>query len=304
MIICLGDLMIDVLATLSEPLHIGSDTPAQVHWSGGGSAANTACWLAADGIETAFVGCVGADVPGQASLAALAGCGVQARVTVDPDRPTGTCVVLVDGTDGSGERTMIPSPGANAGLVESDVDAAGLESAVHLHVSGYALFGPQRDAAVRALRRARELGLSISVGAASSAPLRTVGADTFLSWAHGATLFANADEAGVLVRPAAPGVMVRALAEAVGGEAVVTDGPRGAHWSDGERVLSAPAPAVTVVDPTGAGDAFAAGFLAATVGGVAPDAALAHGHELAALACANTGARPTNANRSGLSPST
>ena len=58
-VVCMGDLMVDVLAHLSAPLNVGSDTPADVRWTGGGSAANTACWLAMDGIETVFAGRVG-----------------------------------------------------------------------------------------------------------------------------------------------------------------------------------------------------------------------------------------------------
>ena len=287
-IVCVGDLMVDVLTQLAEPLHVGSDTPADVRWTGGGSAANTACWLAVDGIDTVFAGRVGADVPGRTSLQALADCEVTVRVTIDEHLSTGTCVVLVDET---GERTMIPSPGANAALTDADVDAAGLDPGTHLHLSGYALFGAQRAAALHALAVARERGLSVSIGAASSAPLRRVGADTFLSWASGTTLFANRDEAAVLVGAAEPIEAVRALAQAVG-VAIVTDGARAAHWSDGSTVISAPVRPVQVVDSTGAGDAFAAGFLAATFGRAAPGVALSHGNELAAQACQVIGARP------------
>lgn len=296
-VVCLGDLMVDVLTQLAEPLHVGSDTPADVRWTGGGSAANTACWLAISGVDTVFAGRVGPDVPGTASLQALAGCGVAVRVTVDDQLPTGTCIVLVDET---GERSMIPSPGANAALTEADVDAAGLEDGTHLHLSGYALFGPQRPAALYALDRARERGLSVSIGAASSAPLRQVGGSTFLSWARGSTLFANRDEAAVLVdaigATASDGVIepieaARALAHVVG-TAIVTDGARAAHWSDGSTVISTPVRPVHVVDSTGAGDAFAAGFLAATLERAAPGEALARGNELAARACQVIGARP------------
>lgn len=288
-IICVGDIMVDVLTRPTEPLHVGSDTPADVRWSGGGSAANTACWLATDGVNAMFVGRVGDDVPGHASVQALAGCGVDARVAIDPEQPTGTCVVLVDE---AGERTMVVSPGANAGLSRADVDAAGLEPGMHLHLSGYALFGAQRDAALHVLNRARALGLTVSIGAASSAPLRAVGAATFLSWAVGSTVFANAEEASVLVDEDEPATAARTLAAAVNGRAIVTDGPRGAHWSDGATVVSVASRPITVLDSTGAGDAFAAGFLSATLGRAAAAVALAHGHELATRACLVLGGRP------------
>ena len=288
-IVCLGDLMVDVLTCLTEPLHVGSDTPAQVQWTGGGSAANTAAWLADLGAPAVFVGRAGADVPGQASIDALRGCGVDVRVVQDAELPTGTCVVLVDT---SGERTMVPSPGANGSLEPADVDAVELTAADHLHVSGYALFGGARAATLHALDVARQRGATVSVGAASCAPLTAVGATTFLGWAGGATVFANAEEAAVLVGDGDAAVAARAIAAAVGGQAVVTDGARGAHWSDGDTVIGAAAQAVRVLDSTGAGDAFAAGFLAARLVGAAPGPALEQGHLTAARACQVVGGRP------------
>jgi sugar/nucleoside kinase (ribokinase family) len=290
-VVCLGDVMVDVLVRLDAPLQVGSDTQADVSWLGGGSAANTACWLAADGIEAVFIGRVGADVPGEASLQALRGSGVHAIVTTDEAHPTGTCIVLVDE---HGERTMIPSPGANGALSAADVDALGFDAGDHLHVSGYALFSGARPAALRAMQVARAAGCTISLGAASAAPLRAVGAAEFLAWSAGTTLFANRDEAATLTGTADVDVAVRALAAAAG-TAVVTSGSAGARWSDGSDVVHVPSvPVAAVVDSTGAGDAFAAGYLAAVLRGGDVHAALRHGGVLAARACEVAGARPVS----------
>ncbi len=59
--VCLGDLMIDVVAHLRRPLAHGSDSPAPIQMEQGGSAANTAAWLADGGQRVAFIGKVGAD---------------------------------------------------------------------------------------------------------------------------------------------------------------------------------------------------------------------------------------------------
>jgi len=291
-IYCLGDLMVDVLARLSAPLAVGTDTPAPIAVLGGGSAANTASWLAHAGVPATFVGRVGDDAFGRAQRDALSSYGLDLALSVDPSLPTGTCIVLVDV---AGERTMIPDAGANAALSPAHVPVSSFAPGDHLHVSGYALFGGAREAALHAMSSARSVGMSISVGAASAGPLRSVGAAAFLEWiGTDVLLFANHDEAAVLARFAADtsvAELANGLAARVG-RAIVTCGADGAVYCDGSAPVSVPAPEVAVVDSTGAGDAFAAGVLAAFAYGAAAEPALEYAHALAAAACALTGARP------------
>jgi sugar/nucleoside kinase (ribokinase family) len=279
--VVVGDLMVDVVAALPGPLSHGSDTPATITQSHGGSGANVAAWLAAAGADAAFAGRVGEDPFGDAAVAALAG--VERAVERDPARPTGTCIVLVHP---GGERTMIPDAGANEALELRDLPAGR-----HLHLTGYTLLRDgSRPAALRALALARERGMTVSVDPSSAAPLAA--APAFLEWVAGASLLVpNADEARVLTGEADPERAARALA---GGrrEVVVTLGPQGALWTDGERVERAPALAAEAVDTTGAGDAFAAGLLAARAAGAEPAEQLARGCALAAAAVAVPGARP------------
>jgi sugar/nucleoside kinase (ribokinase family) len=107
-VVVLGDVMVDVVARLEGPVAPGSDSPARVVFQGGGQAANTAAWLGVAGAEVALVGRVGADASGRAAAEELAALGVDARLAVDSERPTGTCVVLVAA---DGERTMFPDAG-------------------------------------------------------------------------------------------------------------------------------------------------------------------------------------------------
>jgi ribokinase len=289
---CLGDLMVDVVARLFGPLVEGSDSPGVISYVGGGSAANTAAWLTRVGETSAFIGAIGDDAAGQSQLESLHRLGVDVRFRVDHTRPTGTCLVLVAP---SGERTMVPDPGANLSLLEHDVPADEFRDGDHLHVSGYALLRDSRDAALHALAAARAVGMTVSVGAASAAPLQTLGAAAFLEMVPADTLlFANEKEAAVLVGGSSDaGELARRLAGG-GRQAVVTAGSGTAAWSNGEATATLAAEPLErpELDTTGAGDAFAAGFLAARAREATPEVCLRDGHALAAAACRTTGGRP------------
>jgi len=283
-VVCVGDLMVDIVAQLPGPLAFGSDTPAPISIHGGGAAANVAAWLVAAGASATFVGRIGDDSLGLRAVEELTAAGVEPLVTIDPGRATGTCIVLVNER---GERTMVPCAGANDAASDSELLPA---RADWLYLSGYALMSPgSHPFAVAALAAARERGWSIAVDAASSAPLLSVGPETFLKWVgEDVLLFANTDEARVLTGLDEPAAAAQALALR-SGTAIVKRGVLGAVWSDGSAVRSVRAVATEVVDSTGAGDAFAAGFLAAVA---EVETALELAVSLAARAVGKVGARP------------
>jgi sugar/nucleoside kinase (ribokinase family) len=240
----------------------------------------------------ALVARAGDDAAGRGAVAELSEAGVDARVTLDPERSTGTCVVVI-GADG--ERTMLPDRGANLALAADDLPADVFVPGGHLHLSGYVLLhdGP-RPAGLAALDRARAAGMTISVDPASAAPLRATGAEAALGWIAGAdALLPNVDEAAVLTGEDDPERAARALIERAGArEVIVTLGADGALWTDGSTVLRLAAPTTEVVDTTGAGDAFAAGWLAARRDGADPRSALEAACATGARAVGRTGARP------------
>ena len=289
---CLGDLMVDVVARLFGPLAEGSDSPGVIAYVGGGSAANTAAWLARVGESATFIGAIGDDAAGQSQIESLHRLGVDVRFRVDRTRPTGTCLVLVAP---SGERTMVPDPGANLALLEHDVPTDEFRAGDHLHVSGYALLRDSRDAALHAMAAAGPAGMTVSVGAASAAPLEQLGAAEFLRMVpDDALLFANEKEAAVLIGGAGTCADLARLLAVGGRKSVVTAGSGVATWSNGEATESLAAEPLDrpELDTTGAGDAFAAGFLAARAREAAPEVCLRDGHALAAAACRTTGGRP------------
>lgn len=295
-ILVLGDLMVDVVARLDGPLVAASDSPGRISMRGGGSAANTASWLAATGSEALFVGCVGDDLPGREAAEALRACGVRTALKVDPSRPTGTVVVLVDP---AGERTMVPDPGANCALTPMDLPKDEFVPGRHLHLSGYTILNPAtRAAGVAALDLARRRRMTTSVDVASAGPLAAVGPDRFLDWIGDPfMLIANRDEAAVLTGiDDDPVAATRALTELCD-QVVVKLGADGVVRHDAllDRTIRVPAEQLApgeLVDTTGAGDAFAAGYLAAWMRDEDPEEALAAGCRLAARVIRKVGARP------------
>ncbi len=292
-VVVVGDLMTDTVAHAHLPLAKGSDTPATVTMHGGGSGANIAAWLAVDGSEVAFVGRRGADIAGRNRDMELMGYGVDARLVMDPERPTGTCVVMVTHR---GDHTMMSDPGANSALSPDDLPQDLFVPGSHLHVSGYTLLNERsRNAALAAFDLGRRAGMSISVDGASAAPLERVGAEPFLQLTNGATLlFVNGAQARVITGRDDPEQAARVL-NAWYPQVVLKLGANGAQFYANGRpdpVRVPPPPIERIVDGTGAGDAFCAGFLPAWLDKKPPHEALSAGCRLAAQALGMVGARP------------
>jgi sugar/nucleoside kinase (ribokinase family) len=222
---------------------------------------------------------------------------VRCAVRAHSGAVTGSVVVLA----GPDERTMITDRGAALLLDPADVVAAmaAVHDAGHLHLSGYPLLHEgSRAAGLAALAEAARRGLTTSVDAASAAPLRAVGAAAFRGWVrHADLLLCNADEADVLAGPGPAAEQAARLTPDVR-NVVVKRGPDGATWADRDGGCWSVRPdRVPMADPTGAGDAFAAGLLAAWCTGADPAGALAAGAALGAAAVARIGARPWSRGR-------
>lgn len=292
-VVVVGDLMTDAVARAAYPLARASDTPASVTMLGGGSGANVAAWLAVEGGDVAFVGRRGSDIAGRNRDMELMGYGVDARLVMDQDRPTGTCVILVTH---KGDRTMLSDPGANAALSLEDVPQDLFRGDVHLHLSGYTLLNEGSQATGRGiLSLAQSSGMTMSVDGGSTSPLERVGAENFLNWTNGAKLLlVNTDQAEVLTGRDDPAQAARVLT-AWYPQVVIKMGADGALWyanGRSEPILAPAEPVPHIVDATGAGDAFCAGFLLTWLEGKPTAEALASGCRVAAKAMQNVGARP------------
>jgi ribokinase len=279
LIVSIGDLVLDVRIVPEGPLEPDDDSPAAITIGGGGQAANFCAWTAALGEQARLVTRVGDDETGRRLVADLESKGVEVRA-VWATEPTGTIAVLI----GPGSRrTMATQRGASVGLSAGDLEEAWFRDARLLHVPAYSLFvEPLAGAARAAIRLVRDAGGMLAVDLSSAAGLRSYGPSRMayvLARLKPEVLFATESESAIL------GVPLESLAQVP----VLKLGPAGCRVFG--RTISAPA--VNSVDPTGAGDAFAAGFCAAWLRGAAPVEAAEHAVRAASESVQLAGARPS-----------
>lgn len=265
MIVVLGDIAVDIVSRLRRPLAHGSDAAAEVRVMPGGSGANVAVWLARLGQPVTFVGRVGDDLFGRWLRDDLVAEGVTPALVEDRGRGTGVIQVLVEP---GGERTMIPDRGANAFWAEEDAPEELIARADLLHVVGYVLLdADSRRGALAAVRHARGHGVPISLDPSSHAPLLALGVNDFWGLIGRVTLLLpNRTEALALAGAATVEAAATALLAHADLVAVKLDRD-GCLAVQGSESWRSPAPAARVVNATGAGDAFAAAFLARWLAG-------------------------------------
>jgi ribokinase len=286
-VLVVGDLATDVVVVLDGEPAPGSDRPAAIRSRGGGAGANVAVHLARLGVPVQLAACVGDDPAGAVLAAELTAAGVRPALRTVPGTSTGTIVSLVEP---DGQRSMLADRGANLALRPDDVPP--VPPGGHLHLSGYTLLDDRpRAAALAALALAAAAGATVSVDPASTGPLRRYGVERWLADTAAATLaLPNAEEARLLTGCADVADAARALA-ARHPAVAVSLGADGALWAAGTALVHRPAHPATVVDTTGAGDAFAAGLLSVWLAGGEPVAALDAGLALAAQVVGRPGAR-------------
>ena len=248
MICVLGDAHLDVVVRPAGPIAHDTDTPAATRLSAGGQAANTAAWICALGGRARLIAARAPDLAGQLVAAELGRRGVDLKGPVLDGR-TGTVVsVSPDGTT----RSMLTDRGVGPQLAAGHLEPGWLDGCDWLHLPAYSLAAePVAGAALAAAAAVPRLSVDLS----SVAVLEDYGPARFralLGRLAPAVVFGNEAEAALIAagRDRLPGT-----------DLVVKLGPAGVRA--GGRVH--PAAPADPVDPTGAGDAFAAGYL---LGGV------------------------------------
>ena len=244
-ICAVGDLLLDVIVRLAEPIVPGGDATATSRVGAGGQAANVCAWAAELGADARFVGKRGTDAAGELVAGELEARGVEVRGPVADGR-NGLVVSLVDS---AGERTMLSDRGVAPDLRPDELQPVWLEGCDWLHLTGYSLLrSPIAEAAeAAAAMRAGRLSVDLSAWTA----IRDFGPARLrdrLAHLEPDVVFGNREEWDALGPLDAP---VR----------VVKLGALGFTVVEGGSEIAVRPPEGPVVDSTGAGDALTAGFL-------------------------------------------
>lgn len=263
----------------------------------GGSAANTAAGVAALGGRAGFLGKVAADELGDVFVHDIAATGVLMRRHVAPppapgeDAATGRCLVFVTP---DGERTMATHLGVAGTFGPEDLDEDLVAATQVLYIEGYLWDAPSAKAAIRR---------AVEVAHASEALVALSLSDPFcverhqrefLGLLHGEidVLFANEDEVRLLFGAGEFAAAASAVEE-TGVLAALTRGPAGSVVVTAHGAVAVPAaPVEAVIDTTGAGDLYAAGFLYGLTHGRDPEQCARLGGLCAAEVISHLGARP------------
>jgi sugar/nucleoside kinase (ribokinase family) len=266
MICVLGDAHLDVIVAISGPVAPDTDTPARTTMTVGGQAANVAAWVAALGGRSRLIAARADDIAAALIASDLTGRGVEVAGPV----VGGHTGVVVSLSDGGSRRSMLTDRGVGPLLTAAAVEPALLDGCSWLHLPSYSLTSePVRGAAIAAVAAARDRSVRLSVDLSSTAAITGFGraafADLLASIAPD-LIFGNRAETDLIGELPAAQVITK-----LGAEGVIV---AGRHY---------PARSTEPADSTGAGDAFAAGYL---VGGVEL------GLAAAARAVATMGAMP------------
>jgi fructokinase len=309
-VVTVGHAIVDVLAPSADELVAGfglekgtmtlvDDAQAEKIYASlgpttevsGGSAANTAACLASLGASAAFMGKVRDDTLGHVFIHDIRSAGVDYQSNPSAEGPsTGCCLIMVTP---DAEKTMCTNLGIGALLAPEEIDAAVITAARVLYLEGY-LYGdrPTNPAVERAIAVAQEGGTQVALSLSDPfwVEVHRDQLDSLLDQVD--LLFANEQEACGMVGAPDLDSAVAALARRCSTVAV-TRGEHGSLVAAGGQVISVPAERVPqVVDTTGAGDSYAAGFLFGFIRGLGAERSARLGGLAAAEIVGHLGARP------------
>jgi len=283
-----GDVLVDVYV-LGDLVH--EEQTEGLLLRPGGSAANTAAWVASLGTDVVFAGCVADDACGAMLTRDIESFGVRARTRTVRRMETGAVLVSLR----RGERVMRSSRGANTSLSPDDIVRVTEDAPSLLHLTGYALLGPYGAQILEAASTAaRASGAILSFDPSSVGVIEYFGGQRLLDLCARAgveVLLPNRVEAAALTGERRA-LEAAAQLSTVVAAAVVKNGARGSVYSSRGQTDRIATAAARPVDTTGAGDAFNAGVLVTLEQGGGLEIACRSGNEAAGKAIRHLGGRP------------
>ena len=285
-VITMGAHILDVLVRpVSEiPPEQGTVLVEQMRMTAAGTAAGTALTFAKLGAAVSTAGAIGTDPAGDLMLSLLDRSEIDTCLVVrKPDEPTSMSVLPIRP---NGERPAFHLLGANLAYTLDDVDWGAVAATDHLHLGGVEMLGPEFAAPI--LKHAKENGATTSVDLIAPGGMGTF--DIIApALAYTDYLLPNEDQVLGFTEAADLAEGCRRLLDAGAGLLAVTRGADGALIVSREGNQQVPAFTVDIVDTTGCGDAFSAGFVYATLIGRAPRDAAVLGNAVAALVAGGLG---------------
>jgi ribokinase len=273
-VVVFGDVTIDIVARVeSYPPPGGDVQPLETRINIGGTSLNTAVMLARLGVSTALIARIGPDFLGDHVLTEMERQGLGTRwVQRDPVVSTGLVYIAVTP---DGQRTMLGGAGANRNLTIGGADLEILQGARWLHVTSYNVLAPDSlDATMRAFQMARASSLTSSFDI-GLAPIR-LAPDVLRQAAAQADILLPSEDSDTVA--SSDQLVIRKR------------GSMGCDMNVGGELFHVPAFGITVVDTTGAGDAFDAGLIAGRLRGLNLRTSALLGNACGAAACTVQGA--------------
>lgn len=267
-VICSGNIVYDTLVHPVDQTQWGTTTPVDtIEWHIGGNGANTSVTLAALGVPVRLLGAVGRDDQGRFAIGVLRDSGVDTSAVCEVETPTAATVVLVNST---GARKFLHRMGASKEAFRAPIEFTMplIDAITHYHLASIFMLPKLRPAAAATLERAHNAGLTTSLDT-NWDPQGVWMGDLGACLPHLDTIFINEDEARMVTGSSDAAIAARILLDRGVGTAVMKLGARGCAIYTAATEVHCPAFDVEAKDTTGAGDCFVAGYLAASLYGIA-----------------------------------
>jgi sugar/nucleoside kinase (ribokinase family) len=272
-VVVIGDVIEDIIVISNQERRANTDNPSSIQSAPGGSGANFAVWLASLSVETELIARVSSKDKERLENY-FKSVKVTPSLQTDQNLETGKIVVLVEGN----QRTFFTDRAANQNLEQPKLLAADL-----LYVSGYSVLSLGKEQTQTLIKEAKHMGALVAVDPGSTSFIEGFGVTNFLEAIAGADIvFPNKEEYELLSKDH----QLTSLFP----EIVLTKGEQGAELVG---IAHVDAKSVEAIDPTGAGDAFAAKYIAERLSGSSPVEALEYANDFAAIAVTRPGGQPS-----------